>query len=239
MSNRVDVNLTGFVPVKGEKLAGTYELRHVSSGKVYHGSTDNIERRRREHLNSLRRGDHHNHALQELVNGDPNVELVFHSAQSVDSARKLEQEQIDHFDASLLLNVATDTVTSTNGLMKIPAVAKRHSESLIGNSNASGAKHSDEWKANKSKQMAGNTLALGSKHSDETKRRYSEQRRGRALSPEHNAASAEGRTKERVVIDGVSYQNAAAAAKEVGLSVGGVKKRCRSDKFPNWQLVPK
>ena len=51
--------------------------------------------------------------------------------------------------------------------------------------------------------------------------------------------AAEGRTKHRAVVDGVEYKNVAAAAVALGLSGGGVKKRCLSDKHPNYTLVPK
>jgi predicted GIY-YIG superfamily endonuclease len=236
MGEKTDVQMTGFVPVKGEPLCGAYELRHTASGKVYYGSTGDIERRRREHLNSLRRGDHHNHALQGLVNENPEIELVFHRTDSIESARAIEQ---GHIGSEAGLNVAIDAVTSVNGLMAIPDVVKRHSEKLIGNTNAKGSKHSEEWKAKKSESMKGNTNLLGHRHSEETRRQYSEVRKGRVNDPDHVARSAEGRTRERVVIDGETYQNAAAAGKAVGMTAGGVKKRCRSDKFPNWSLVPK
>lgn len=236
MSEKVDVQLTGVVPAKGEVLCGAYELKHVASGKVYYGSTGDLERRRREHLNSLRRGDHHNHALQELVRDDPNVELIFYPTGSLDEARALEQERINQATG---LNVAVDATTSVNGIMSVPEVAARHSAKLTGNTNALGSKHTQEWKEQQAERMKGNKHALGSRHSEETRRRYTEQRTGRKLSPEHNAASAEGRTKERVIIDGETYQNAAMAGKAVGMTAGGVKKRCRSGKFPNWNLVPK
>lgn len=236
MGEKVDVQLAGFSPTKGEVLCGAYELRHTASGKVYYGSTGDIERRRREHLNSLRRGDHHNHALQALVKEDPNVELVFHPAESLDEARELEQKQIDQVRG---LNVAIDAVTSVNGLMSIPAVAERHSAKLVGNTNALGSEHTQEWKEQQSIRMKGNQHALGSRHSDETRRQYSETRKGRVNDPDHIARSAEGRTKERAVIDGKTYQNASVAARDLGMSVEGVKKRCRSDKFPTWNLVPK
>lgn len=233
---KINVQMTGFVPAKGEALCGAYELKHLASGKVYYGSTGDIERRRREHLNSLRRGEHHNHALQGLVSENPEVELVFYPTDSLESARAMEQDRINSESS---LNVAVDAVTSVNGLMAIPEVAKRHSERLIGNTNAAGSKHTEEWKANKSKSMKGNTHLLGHRHSEETRRQYSETRKGRVNDPDHVARSAEGRTRERAVIDGKTYQNASVAARELGMSPGGVKKRCRSDKFPNWNLVPK
>lgn len=222
-----------------ERKVGAYTIEHMPSGAVYHGSTVHLYRRVIEHQRDLRSGNHANQGLQELYTSGGELELRFFPTATDKEALLKEQSLIDQTPKDKLLNRSFNTANTMAGLWDNPEVRATFSKSRKGNTNASGVRHTEEWKEQQAERMKGNKHALGSRHSEETRRRYTEQRTGRKLSPEHNAASAEGRTKERVIIDGETYQNAAAAGKVVGMTAGGVKKRCRSDKFPNWSLVPK
>lgn len=48
--------------------SGIYKIEHVTSGRVYVGSSVNIASRRRHHLGNLRRGSHFNVKLQNAWN---------------------------------------------------------------------------------------------------------------------------------------------------------------------------
>ena len=222
-----------------DRKVGAYTIEHLSSGAVYHGSTVHLYRRVIEHQKDLRSRKHANSNLQKLYETGEELKLHFFPAPSIEEALHKEQSLINQTPEEKLLNRSFNTTNTMAGLWENPVVRSSFSESRKGNTNASGTTRTDEWKAKKAVEMKGNTYALGHKHSAETRKKLSEKRSGTTLSPEHNAASAEGRTKERVIIDGETYQNAAAAGKAVGMTASGVKKRCRSDKFPNWGLVPK
>lgn len=222
-----------------ERKVGAYTIEHLPSGAVYHGSTVHLYRRVIEHQKDLRSGNHANQGLQELYTSGGELELRFFPTATDKEALLKEQSLIDQTPKDKLLNRSFNTANTMAGLWDNPEVRATFSESRKGNTNASGVRHVDEWKAKKAAEMKGNQNLLGHKHSDETRKKLSARRAGVPLSPEHNATSAEGRTIERVVIDGETYQNASAAGKAVGMTAGGVKKRCRSDKFPNWSLVPK
>ena len=222
-----------------ERKVGAYTIEHMPSGAVYHGSTVHLYRRVIEHQKDLRSGNHANQGLQELYISGGELELRFFPTATDKEALLKEQSLIDKTPKDKLLNRSFNTANTVAGLWDNPEVRATFSESRKGNTNASGVRHTDEWKAKKAAEMKGNQNLLGHKHSDETRKKLSARRAGVPLSEAHKAASAEGRTKERVVIDGKTYQNASVAARELGMSPEGVKKRCRSDKFPNWSLVPK
>lgn len=222
-----------------ECKVGAYTIEHLPSGSVYHGSTIHLYRRVIEHQKDLRSGNHANQGLQELYTSGGELGLKFFPTATNTEALLKEQSLINQTPKDKLLNRSFNAANTMAGLWDNPEVRASFSESRKGNANASGSKHTEEWKAKKAAEMKGNQYSLGYKHSDETRKKLSARRTGVPLSEAHNTASAEGRTKERVVIDGETYQNAAAAGKAVGMTAGGVKRRCRSDKFPNWKLVPK
>lgn len=222
-----------------ERKVGAYTIEHLPSGCVYHGSTVHLYRRVIEHQKDLRSGNHGNQGLQELYTSGGELELRFFPTATDTEALLKEQSLIDQTPKDKLLNRSFNAANTMAGLWENPEVRAAFSESRKGNNNASGAKHTEEWKVKKAAEMKGNQHLLGHKHSDETRKKLSARKAGVPLSETHKAASAEGRTKERVVIDGETYQNAAAAGRAIGMTYEGVKKRCRSDKFPNWKLVPK
>lgn len=51
---------------KAERIIGVYRLIHTPSGRCYIGSSRNVEKRCREHLSLLARGEHHNGVLQSV-----------------------------------------------------------------------------------------------------------------------------------------------------------------------------
>lgn len=224
----------------GVKEIGAYSLVHKTSGKVYHGSTDNLHRRITEHEGDLRNNTHRNANLQSIVNADPSLEMKFYPTKTIDEARQLEQKLIDDEVPEQRLNTALDTSNIMQGLWQNPDMSERFRQSRLGNQNAVGSRHTEEWKQRASERMAGNQNLRGHKHSDETRAKMSVSHQNRpSQSEDAIRRSAEGRTKRRVVIDGVEYPNAAAAAAVVGITRDGVVKRCRSANFPSYQEVEK
>lgn len=71
-------------------------------------------------------------------------------------------------------------------LLNRPAVTKKTkfkiSQSLVGNNNSKGFKHTEETKLKVSKSLTGNTRALGMNHSEETKIKISNSLKGRSKS---------------------------------------------------------
>ncbi len=238
MSDRLKVELVGVTTSSKNKQCGAYTLEHPS-GKRYHGSTDNLHRRLIEHRGTLSRKQHGNVKLQELVADNPVLKVNFIPTDSIETARLIESNLIAGESPNLLLNYALNTSNPLLGLNENPEVRERLKNAKLGNQNAAGSSHTAEWKTEQSRRMKGNQHLLGHKHSKETRKRMSEAAAGKTMSPEAIERAAKGRTKSSVEINGEVYFNLAVAAGATGLSRSGVEKRCKSEKYPNWKLIPK
>lgn len=248
-------------------MFGTYILHNEETDETYAGSGI-LRKRERTHFRTLKNNTHHNHRLQEAYNRNPNFEFISVPTETQEEAREFEQILIDEYSAHpLFLNLALKVGSKVSiltpevknkisekirahyasGKLVSPMVGKTHTEETkqkysqdrMGNQFALGSKHTEEWKQERSKAMQGNQHLLGHRHSEETRERMSAAHKGVPKSPEAIKKAAEGRTRHNVVIDGVTYFNAAIAAEALGLSRSGVDKRCASDNFPNYQKVEK
>lgn len=212
-------------------------LVHVRSGKAYYGSTCDIHRRLIEHKGDLRRGTHSNRELADAVRSHPEIHVVFIATKNIEDAKVLEDILIKTGDENTMFNVSIDVYNSLNGLSKNPMVAVRLSKSRLGNQNAKGTIHTEEHCLGISKRLQGNKHLLGHVHSEQTRKKMSIAGKGVPKSVEAIAKSAAGRTRWKVVVDGIEYLNASIAAKELGLTRTGVERRCRSENFTNYVLV--
>lgn len=232
--------LTLLEPRKSGALQGPgyYTLEHVASGMRYHGSSVNVKRRLTEHQADLRAGIHGNLSLQSLVNSDTDLRVDVTLTDSIEEAREAEDRLIRGESPHLLLNVAENVYNSLKGLQHVPLAKARHSAGLRGNTNALGSRHSEEWKKDKSAQMLGNTHLSGHIHSEESRAKMSASHKGHVNSDDHKRRSAFGRTREHVRVGNRLYFNLAAAAEDLDITDGGVRKRCYSDRWPDYELQP-
>lgn len=78
-----------------------YQIRNILNGKVYIGSSKNFEQRVRQHLQKLRRGQHHSPALQCAWNKYGEAVFEFEVLETCLEAVLclLEQEWMDRSDA--------------------------------------------------------------------------------------------------------------------------------------------
>lgn len=215
-------------------LVGAYTITHIPTASVYHGSTENLRRRITEHESSFRGVKPGNRLLINLVREDPNVNLVFSPTETLEQARIIEQQRIDATDPGKRLNLSLDTSNALLGNWKNPDVAKRLTFAKFGNTNGAGWDPTPEQRAQMAVRMRGNRRALGHVHSPETRAQMSKSKLGIKPSKESIEKSAQGRTKYNIIIDGVSYLNAARAAEALGLGIGCVTVRCESKNFPNY-----
>ena len=222
-----------------DNLIGAYTITHVPSGKQYHGSTENLHRRLREHETDLRTKTHRNEGLQKLYQDSGYLYLIFYPTETRDAAYALEQSLIDSTDLDFLLNVSYSSRNLMTGLWSNPNVREKFSKTRIGNKHAQGAVYSTERRQSISERLKGNKHLLGHVHNAESRKRMSIAGKGRKHTAEHVLNSSEGRTKYRINIDGVEYKNSAEAAKAIGMTAKGITKRCRSGKYPTWLEVKK
>ena len=152
-------------------VTGVYNIIDPDSGKSYVGSTNDLNRRRHEHLALLKKGQHYNKDLQALFDKNPNQLITFEETTSREEAYRKEQNIIK-LNVGDLINVATDVKSSRKDVTLSQETKDKISTALTG------FKHSEEFKE-KARQ-----IRLGGKHSEEHKRKISEGNKGRIVSDE-------------------------------------------------------
>ena len=79
------------------KKSGIYCIKNLKNGKVYVGSSKNIEHRRTEHFNSLLKGNHHCSHLQKSYNKYGLKYFIFCVVEYVEGKSRLEQQELRWF----------------------------------------------------------------------------------------------------------------------------------------------
>lgn len=93
-----------FKPVKsGCVVCAAYIMRHIKSGAIIPGSTNNINVRTSKNHNDLINGVYRIKEFQELFNTDPQIEFYFILVHTRDDAYDFEQWLLDRFWCSDLL----------------------------------------------------------------------------------------------------------------------------------------
>lgn len=87
---------------------GIYKIRFIGSDKIYYGSTNNFDRRKRQHLSDLSQGKHKNTIMQNLYNKYGKENLVFEKVSTCqrDQLIEIEQEYIDNMDDATAINIS-------------------------------------------------------------------------------------------------------------------------------------
>jgi group I intron endonuclease len=130
----------------GKRICGVYKMVNTANGKLYVGSSTNIESRIRQHVYALRKGVHHNVHLRSAFSKYGERCFVFSLLEACAKDVLLACEQ-RHLDA-------------LSPAYNICAVA----------GNTLGYKHGAEAKLKMSQANAGNKRMLGKHHTEETKR---------------------------------------------------------------------
>jgi group I intron endonuclease len=74
-------------------MIGIYRIKNLKNKKCYYGSSKNIEKRWRTHLNNLKNGKHHNDHLQRSWDKYGDNNFVFELVEECDETLLLELEQ--------------------------------------------------------------------------------------------------------------------------------------------------
>lgn len=159
-----------------------YVLTHVPSGCFYVGSTSNPKRRLKEHLTSLKKGDHHCVKLQTLYNQAPTVKITeCFITDTREDAYDLEQGLLDaRCDDPNLLNVAKNARHSWLGL--------NHSEETkqkIGAAQKGELNHSFRKSPTQEHRDKISNANKGYKHSPEAREKIRLSKLGKTLTNEH------------------------------------------------------
>lgn len=240
-------------PSRAIKLNAVYALTHLSSKKIYVGSSGNIGYRLHAHNRHLKKGTHPNRCLQRAYNENDEMKTLVIITSTRNEAYDLEQQMIDQYKPlGLLFNRATDARRSGKNFRHSPETIEKLRQ------NSTGRKLSEE--AKKLIGLASKGRSLGLKRSIETKAKMSTAQKGRKATPETLKKMSLARTgmkhvqrwseeakeraskrvevlKKSIRVDGVPYDSITAAAKHFGKSRRVVADRVNSTtaRFKNWE----
>lgn len=164
---------------------GIYAITHIASGKVYVGSSANIQKRWSQHRGDLRKGRHKNPHLQAAWSLYGETAFEFTVLEEVWELTALPVAEQAHIDRTGAMGPSGYNVCiaggSRLGIRHSPATCAKIGASKIGNKNRMGATLSPE-----SREAIRQKL-IGRKAATETIAKLSAMRRGRKKSPEHIA----------------------------------------------------
>lgn len=170
---------------------GAYLLVDVKTGKFYVGSSQDVEKRIKQHLSDLRAKRHHCSNLQDIWDKNQFLEEYVYPTETREEAYALEQELLDkHKGSDLLLNIGLSVVGGdnlTNNPRREEIIAKMQERRCsmspqerkifgsIGEKNGMwGKTHTTEAREKISKANLGNKHRVGHALSDEHKKLLSE-----------------------------------------------------------------
>lgn len=177
-------------------MLGAYKIVHIKSGKVYVGSSFNIENRLKRHLRSLKNGTHHNSNLQKLFDkcGKKGFEIKKRQCETREEAYKVELYVLQNLPKSKLLNIGLDVIGGDNitnnpkydsivakmsksvraSMAKLSPEERKEKFGLPGSSNGMyGKTHTQEVRDKLSKVHKGNQYCKGKKKSKEERENLS------------------------------------------------------------------
>jgi group I intron endonuclease len=163
------------------KKIGVYKITNLVNGKLYIGSSIEMGKRWRSHINNLTNGSHHSQKLQNSVNKHGITNFVFKVVELCDLENLVVREQywIDfHRVCELGYNIRP-TAENNLGFKHSDETKEKMRQRMLGNEYNKGFCHTDEFKKRKSKQMLSNTISKGNKHTDEYKIYMSQINRGK------------------------------------------------------------
>jgi group I intron endonuclease len=106
-------------------MVGIYYITNTINNKIYIGSSNNIEKRHKDHFRNLRLGNHSNKHLQSAVTkyGLDNFSFKAIELCEREDLLIIEQEHIDNYDNNLLYNLTYVTTGGGSDVLAIPVYA--------------------------------------------------------------------------------------------------------------------
>lgn len=193
-------------------MYSVYKITNLDTGVFYYGRTNNFERRKLNHLSTLRNNKHTNSFLQDSFNISNNLSWDRLDVKTLAEASTLEAQLItDNKNNQLLANFHN---------------AKTSQKVL------------DVYTPEYIEKMS--TRSTGRMHSEETKAKMSASSKRTKPSLENLAKAAETNRK-CIQVDGVQYRTALEAADFFGVHITTVLNRARNpnEKWSGWSIVEK
>lgn len=181
--------------------SGIYQIRNLNNGKVYVGSTKGFKQRFTQHLNSLKKGTHHNKHLQSAFIQDGTDSFIFEVLEVVEGEQEtrllVEQNHLDYYQENweMCYNFKKETEASSRSCFsKTPEETRRRISEAINlyySNPENRLKQSQRMKGvKKSPRTKEHSQKIGYAHkgkihSENTKQKMSESAKHNCQNPEH------------------------------------------------------
>lgn len=197
--------------------AGIYRFVNTVTGDV--GSSSDLNRRRLQHLNSLRKNKHHSYRFQEAWNNYGETQFDYEILEELEITEDLKDQLFSR--EQYWINIIDPEYNV------LPAAGS-----------TLGYHHTEETKRRISK------TTTGVKKSAEHSRHISEGQRGRILTKEHKEKLSQAAKQRKsmshhsiVSIDGVIYNSLKEASEKTGIKYNTIQKRLKNPNFANYFYV--
>ena len=170
--------------------SGIYQIRNLVNGKVYIGSTINLNKRKLKHFNLLKNNKHDNSHLQSSFNKHSEQNFIFEVIEEVQEKTNLIEREQFYLDALKpeynICKIAGNTLGTKRSVetkMKMSEAQKGEKHHFFGKNHSKEAKQKmseskkDKHLSEETKQKISQSNC-GNHHSEETKQKMSEAFKG-------------------------------------------------------------
>lgn len=205
--------------------AGIYQIKNIVNGKIYIGSSKDLEFRRREHFRYMTGGYHANNKLQLAFNKYGVDSFVFEILELYEGDKAgllaLEQSYLDKLDFRTNYNIAYRAGAPMAGLRHTDDAKYRMSVNTSGDKNP----------------MFGVPSPMaGKNHTEEVKQKLSNMRSGSGNTMYGKSGSLSP-TSKKVIVDGVQYDSLTLAGQSLGVTRKVVEYRIKSEKYQGYRYA--
>lgn len=171
---------------------GIYQILNLSDGKRYVGSSSDMRRRWKDHLNALRRGGHHNNRLSRSWAKHGEASFQFQPLLYCSPSDLIFYEELAFSGLKPEYNAAP-VAGSTRGISYSDEARQKISKAMMGNKRAVGRTTSEAQKS----RMVGNKFGAGIVKSQAVRDKLSRIHKGNsyALGTKHTPESKAARSK--------------------------------------------
>lgn len=199
--------------------AGIYRFVNTITGDCYVGSSSDLNRRRLQHLNSLRKNKHHSYKFQEAWNTYKEESFDYEVLEELEITEDLKDKLLNREQYWMsIIDPEYNVLPSAGSIL--------------------GYHHTEETKRKISKST------IGVKKSAEHAKHISEGQKGKILTKEHREKLSESAKKRKsmshysiISIDGIIYNSLKEASEKTGIKYNTIQKRLKNPNFANYFYV--
>lgn len=199
--------------------AGIYRFVNTATGDCYVGSSSDLNRRRLQHLNSLRKNKHHSYRFQEAWNDYGETQFDYEVLEELEITENLKDQLFNR--EQYWINIIEPEYNI------LPAAGS-----------TLGYHHTEETKRKISE------TTTGVKKSAEHSKHISEGQKGKLLTEEHKEKLSQAAKKRKnmshhsiISIDGIIYNSLKEASEKTGIKYNTIQKRLKNPNFTNYFYV--